>query len=353
MQPERPAVLHQQAHDGFEFAFHRVRQIGARFQEVFEVGGGEHQHFARAVHLQEIVAVAGFRDLDPLREVFDFLLRVLREEVVRDPHRQLVALREFHDDGVVVGIRLIAAARIDRARHAETVQLAHELARRVHLIVERQLRTFRERRVQQARIRARDQHARRIAAPVALDFAARRIRRVAVVADGAQRRCVQQRAVVEMQDEDGRIRCNRVDLFERRAALLRKLKFVPSADHAHPLRRRRARNLRAQHLERIAQRRHTIPAQLEIEIEAAANHVKVRIVETGNDRAALQVDAARRIVRPLHHVVIITARDDLAFRDGERRHERTLVVLRRYLAVVDHQVRNAGGLNGCGHRRSP
>jgi hypothetical protein len=150
-----------------------------------------------------------------------------------------------------------------------------------------------------------------------------------------------------------RIRRDRVDLFKRRPPLLRELEFAPSADDAHPLRRGGARDLRAQHAECVTQRRHAIPAQFEIEIQTAPNHVKMRIVETGNDRASLQIDAARGLVRPMHHVVIAAARDDLAFRDGERRHERTPVVLRRNLAVKDHQVRNAGGLNGCGHRRPP
>jgi hypothetical protein len=77
------------------------------------------------------------------------------------------------------------------------------------------------------------------------------------------------------------------------------------------------------------------------------------LIETGNDRAALQIDAAGGIVRPLHRVLIVTARDDLALRDGKRRHERTLVVLSRNLAVLDHQVRRAAVLNGCDHRYSP
>jgi hypothetical protein len=123
---------------------------------------------------------------------------------------------------------LIAAARIDGARHAQAVELARELARRVQLIVERERRSFGKRRVQQPRVRTRDQHARRIAAAVALDFSAWRIWRIAVIADSAQRRCIQQCAVVEVQDEDGRIRRDRVDLFKRRPALLRELEFVPT-----------------------------------------------------------------------------------------------------------------------------
>ena len=176
VQPERPAVGHQQPDDRFQLDFERVRQVRTRFEKVLEVGGGEHQHFARAVHAQEIVAFAGLRHLHPLREILDFLLRVLREQVVRDAHRQLVVLRHVHDDGVVIRIRLIAAARIDRARHAEAVQLAHEVPRRIALVLRRELRAFGERGVQKPGVRPRDQHAGRIAALVALDLAAGRIR---------------------------------------------------------------------------------------------------------------------------------------------------------------------------------
>ncbi|MDC6134667.1 DUF1275 family protein, partial [Burkholderia gladioli] len=69
------------------------------------------------------LAGAGRRGLYPLREVLDLAPRVLREQVVGDAQAQLVAPGQFHDHGVVVGIGLVAAARVDRAGHAEPVQL--------------------------------------------------------------------------------------------------------------------------------------------------------------------------------------------------------------------------------------
>ena len=38
---------------------------------------------------------------------------------------------QFLDDVVIVGVVLEAAAGVDHARHAQPVQLAHEVARRV------------------------------------------------------------------------------------------------------------------------------------------------------------------------------------------------------------------------------
>ena len=56
----RPFVLHQHAHDLFEFALHLRRHVGARHAEILEVGGGEHQHFTGAVVAEVIGALLVF-----------------------------------------------------------------------------------------------------------------------------------------------------------------------------------------------------------------------------------------------------------------------------------------------------
>ena len=142
------------------------------------------------------------------------------------------------------------------------------------------------------RIGLGDQQPGRVAARVALDLAARRVRRVLRVADGAQGGAVEQRAVVEVQDEDRRIRRDRVDLLQRRQALLGELMLGQAADDAHPLRRRRDRHLRLQHGHRIGQRRHAVPAQLHVEVEPAADDVQVVVDEAGNDASAAQIQHA-------------------------------------------------------------
>jgi len=138
-----------------------------------------------------------------------------------------------------------------------------------------------------------------------------------------------------VQDEHRRIRRDSVDFIERRTAPLGELEFVPSAHHANPLRRRRARDLLAQHVERIGERRHAVPAQLHVEVKTAANDVQVRVVETRNDRAAFKVDVARGVVHVTHHGVARARGDNAAVGDGKRIRERTLVVLRGDLAVEE------------------
>ena len=78
-----------------------------------------------------------------------------------------------------------------------------------------------------------------------------------------------------MQDEDRRIRRGVVDFVQRRHPALGKLKFAPTANHAHPLARRRALCLLLQHAQRVGECGHTIPAKLHVVVEAAANDVQM------------------------------------------------------------------------------
>ena len=181
------------------------------------------------------------------------LLRLLREQVVGDADRELAVAVQLLDDLVVLGVVLETAAGVDHAGHAEPVQLAHEMPRRIHLVLGRQLRPLGERGVEDGRVGLGDQQAGRIAVRVAHDLAARGVRRVLGVADGAQRSAVEQRAVVEMQQEHRRVGRDGVDLVERRQPLLGELMFGEAADDAHPLRRRRACDLLLEHAHRVGQ----------------------------------------------------------------------------------------------------
>ena len=123
-----------------------------------------------------------------LQEVVLLALRLLGEEVVGEADGELAVVGQLLDDRVVVRIVLEAAAGVDRAGDAEPVELAHEVARRVELVVERQLRALGQRRVEDAGVRLGEQQAGRIAVAVAHDLAAGRVGRVLGVADRAQRR---------------------------------------------------------------------------------------------------------------------------------------------------------------------
>src|SRR5206468_11468531 len=99
---------------------------------------------------------------------------------------------------------------------AEAVQLAQELAGRVVLILGRQLRSERERLVENPRVRVGEQQAGGLAVFVAFDDSAGRFGRVLRVTDGSQRRTIEQRAVVQVQNEDRRIRSGFIQLGQRR-----------------------------------------------------------------------------------------------------------------------------------------
>ena len=142
---------------------------------------------------------------------------------------------------------------------------------------------------------------------VAHDLAAGRVRRVLGVADGAQRRAVQQRAVIQMQDEDRRIGRDGVDFVEGRQPLLGKLVFGEAADHAHPLRRGRAVDLLLQHAHRVGQRADAVPAQLHVVVQPTADDVHVAVDEAGNDTAALEIDHFRVRAGERHDAPVVEA----------------------------------------------
>ena len=132
--------------------------------------------------------------------------------------------------------------------------------------------------------------------PVGLPAASRTISppggvgRVLGVADGAQRRAVQHRPVVEMQQKDRRIGRDRVELLDRRQALFGELVLGEAADHAHPLRRRRDGDLALQHGHGVGKAAHAVPAQLHVEVQPAADDVQVVIDQAGQNAPALQID---------------------------------------------------------------
>ena len=92
--------------------------------------------------------------------------------------------------------------------------------------------------------------------------------RVLRVAARAQRRLVQQRAAIQMQNEHRRIGRGGIDFIQRRHPALGELKLAPAADHAHPLSGRRALRLFLQHAQSVRQRRHAVPAKFHVVVQA-------------------------------------------------------------------------------------
>ena len=118
-----------------------------------------------------------------------------------------------------------------------------------------------------------------------------------------------------MQDENRRVRRGGVDFVERRHAAFGELKLAPTADHAHPLSRRRALRLFLQHSQSVGERRHAVPAEFHGVIQSAANDVQMRVVETGNHPATVQVNRLR--AWPALITLSVVHTNNAAIRDGE------------------------------------
>jgi hypothetical protein len=159
--------------------------MSGRGLEILEVGSREHQHLARPVVAEVVIALLVLRRPGPAQEVVLLAVRLLGEEIVGEADGELTVGGQLLDHRVVLGIVLEPAAGVDRAGDAEPVELAHEVARRVELIVERQLGTLGERRIEDAGIGLGEQQPGRRAIRAAHDLAAGRVRRVLGIADGA------------------------------------------------------------------------------------------------------------------------------------------------------------------------
>ena len=96
-----------------------------------------------------------------------------------------------------------------------------------------------------------------------------------------------------MQHKDRRVGSGLVDFVQSRHAPFGELELRPAADYAHPLGRRRALCLLLQHMHGVGKRRHAVPAQLHIVVEATADRMHVRIVETRDHRSAAEIDCFR------------------------------------------------------------
>ncbi len=143
---------------------------------------------------------------------------------------------QFGDHFVVFRVVLEAAAGINSAGQAQTIQLAHELTCGVDLLLQRQFWAFCQCRVEDHGIRAGNQHTRWVAVGITLDFATRRVRRVFGVADDFQCGAVQQRTIVQVKNKHRRIRRRFVDLIQGWHTAFRKLELIPAPHHTYPLR---------------------------------------------------------------------------------------------------------------------
>ncbi|KAG0923458.1 hypothetical protein G6F32_014270 [Rhizopus arrhizus] len=79
-----------------------------------------------------------------------------------------------------------------------------------------------------------------------------------------------------------------------------------AAHHPHPLRRGGDGDLPAQHGHGVRQAGHAIPAQFQVVVQAAADQVRVAVVEAGQQAPALRIDQGR-FGAPVAHDLLVTA----------------------------------------------
>jgi hypothetical protein len=154
---------------------------------------------------------------------------------------------------------------------------------------------------------------------------------------------------VEVQDEDRRVGRGGVDLLQRRPAALGELELAPAADHADPLRRRRAFGLRPQHGQRVGEGGDVLPPQLHVVVEAAANEVGVAVVKAGDDPPAADVDDPSVRVSERHDPGLLADRRDQTILHGQRAGGGIRPVQRRHIGVAENEVGGIGhGLSSGG-----
>src|SRR5207237_1813084 len=117
----------------------------------------------------------------------------------------------------------------------------------------------------------------RIATSIVLDFAGDWLRRVPGIAARAQRRFVQEAATIEMQDKYRRFGRDGIDFIQRWHPTFGKLKLAPAPDDSDPLSGRGALDLFLEHAQGVSEGRNSVPSQLQVIGQSAADDVCMRV----------------------------------------------------------------------------
>src|SRR5258707_4907640 len=112
----------------------------------------------------------------PVARSREFLLGLLRKQIIVYEDGQLSGRVQLLDDAVVFGVILKPTARVDDAGDTEAIDLSHEMTAGVLLVLLGQFWALREGCVQNGRVWLSEKQAARIAIAIAHDLAARRIR---------------------------------------------------------------------------------------------------------------------------------------------------------------------------------
>ena len=327
-----------------------LREFGARFGEVLEVDRRPGQALAGTVEPQPVIAITGPHARGPAPDVIEFLAGYLGEQMEGQPDRQCSAVSQPCDRRVVLGEGLETAGRVDRGCQPEPVQLVQEMPGRLELAVFAEHRRLPDRGVQQVRRGRRQQHPGRLPVVVADDLPAGHLRGVAGVSSCPQGGAVQQDRLVQVGDHDRGIRRSGVQLADRGQPLLGELLLAPPSYHPYPLAWRGAARLVAEYRQRLAQRPHAVPAQLQQVVQPGPDHVNVRVDEARDDPPAHRVDHAGGPGDVPGHAVIVADGQDPAVVDRHRGCVRAAGITGVDAAVAHHEV---GGIIGPLSRDQP
>ena len=331
---ERPFIGGQQFNDLFEFFFHDRSRIRPWFEEILKISGRPGKVLARAIHAQPIIARTGLGDPNPLLVVVQLLPGRLGKKVVGNAKRHLAFVVKLPHNVIIFRVVLPTTTSVNDRSNAKTIQFAHEVTGGIDLVFDRQFWPLRQGRIEDQRRWACDQHARRIAICITLNFAARRVWCVLVHAEGLQGGTVQQGAGIEVKYENWCVRSSLVDLIERRHPSLFELKLRPAAHNAHPLRRRGVIGLLAQHGQCIRNRRRVLPSQFHIVAETTPDQMGVTVIQSWNDTFSSEVDRLRGGRTVAHDVFVTACCNDLAVFDGNCCGVRSVGVERRNAPVI-------------------
>ena len=119
--------------------------------------------------------------------------------------------------------------------------------------------------------------------------------------------------------------------------------FGEATDDPHPLRRRRDGDLTLQHVHRVGERAHAVPAQLHIEVQPTAHDVGVVVVEAGQHAPPLEIDDLRLRPGERHDLAVLADRQKRAVLDRNGRGRRVRTIERGDQPAMEDQVGSGGG----------
>src|SRR5579862_1025093 len=130
-----------------------------------------------------------------------------------------------------------------------------------------------------------------------------------------------------------------VNIVKRGLSSLSKLLLRPASDDTDPLRWGRPPCLLLEHAHRVGERRDAVPPKLHVEIEATADEMHVRIIETRNNCTLIEIDRLGLWTAKSHDFAVRIDSQKRCVMDGDSLDHRPRRVHRSDVPVVQDQIR--------------